>query len=265
MSWSTILGGRDLDAAAIPIDRPEPEVTLCSQRKPSGSPTGVVATAKRSQHPRTTATGSSRQQLLLSNETGGQTGNAGTDVELDELIRACAETDPALLDDLGDFGLCCGVDESSTGSGSGSCSIVDSIDLTVHGIGLRPPADWWETFDHHDPHHGQANLQDDDDELTAASRCRAALMNAQSPGEPAAYGHLGASGGGSRSEDCLQVPHPWAENHRRGGGGNENVTAGPTEVSLLDSSLDAGSLSQLLNSSTASLPAFDVDHLDELF
>ena len=101
------------------------------------------------------------------------------DAELDELIRACADTDPGTLDDLGDFAL--------------DVNAGDSLDLTIYGTGLRPP-DWWASLgDCFDPVSGYTPND------AAASRRHA--LNTPSPGPATPEG----------GHQLPQQPHPWAE------------------------------------------------------
>lgn len=121
---------------------------------------------------------------------------ADNDAELAELIRACTSGDPGILDDIGEFAL--DVPDS------------DSLDLTIHGIGLRPP-DWWSS-PNSSFHSGS--------EFTSSSGIEAAVqrqaLNTPSPGP-------------DEQEVCggqqQQQPHPWAEN------------TGSVTMSSLDSSL----------------------------
>jgi len=126
---------------------------------------------------------------------------ADNDVELDELIRACADTDPGMLDDLGDFGL--------------EVNDCDSLDLTIHGIGLRPP-DWWSSLcDSFDFGSGSTPSGDADGDSTV----RRQALHTPSPGL--------ATQDGQEDDRQQQQPHPWAENR------------GSATIPSFDSSLDA--------------------------
>jgi len=137
---------------------------------------------------------------------------ADNDAELHELIRACADTDAGMLDDLGDFGL-----DMADG---------DSLDLTIYGVGLRPP-DWW------------ASLGDGFDAASVSTTSDATAqrqnLNTPSPG-PVTHDE----------QEQQQQPHPWAENR------------GSMTLPSLDSSLDAFGL--LLGDPPT---AFDSDVADD--
>ena len=126
------------------------------------------------------------------------------DPELDELIRACAaDADGgAALDCLGEFDLDVDV-------------VADSLDLTVYGVGLRPP-DWWSTLGDSFDSPGSRPRPSGAGDVTAATG-----LNTPSPGCPAPFD-------GDRRQQ-QQEQHPWAEN--RGGG---SIT-----VPSFDSSFDA--------------------------
>ena len=167
MSWSTILG-RSLscpDQLALPVDN-------APQNDPESRPPVVDVAA-------------------VSGGSGSRS-DVDNDAELDELIRACADTDPGVLDDLGDF---------------------DSLDLTVYGVGLRPP-DWWSSLgDSFGSAAGSAASAGD--EATA----RRQGLNTPSPTPDAQEVRM------TREQTPL---HPWAE-HR----------GSSTMPTSLDSSLDA--------------------------
>ena len=117
------------------------------------------------------------------------------DPELDELIRACAADN---LDHLGgDFAL-----------------DADSLDLTVYGVGLRPP-DWWSTLG-------------DGFERPAASDAttRLGALNTPSPG-PASLDDQDTNRHHHHHHQ-QQQQHPWAE--------NRGTSA---SISPFDSSFDA--------------------------
>lgn len=151
------------------------------------------------------------------------------DDELDELIRACADTDPAMLDDLGDFAL----DVSDA---------ADSLDLTVYGVGLRPP-DWWLSLGDSFGESGPPGPSDDDDATARA-------LNTPSP-RPANLD-------GQEVVCLLQQqqpapPHPWAEHHR----------GCVTTMSSLDSSLDE--LHGLLTAAEPQTTPFNSDDVADDF
>ena len=127
---------------------------------------------------------SRRRRVDVATGSGSESGTqpaVDNDVELDELIRACADTDPGMLDDLGDFAL--DVDGS------------DSLDLTIYGVGLRPP-DWWSSL---------GDCFDSGSGYTASGGGDSTALNTPSP-RPAT---LEVQEAGQRSQ---QQPHPWAEN-----------------------------------------------------
>ena len=123
---------------------------------------------------------------------------ADNDAELDALIRACANTDAGMLDDIGDFGLDVDVDDG------------DSLDLTIYGIGLRPP-DWWSSLcNSFDSGSGST--------LSSGGDAQRRALNTPSPGP--------ATQDGQQASSQQQPPHPWAEN------------SGCTTMPSFDSSLE---------------------------
>lgn len=162
ISWSTMLGSDFGCPSDVDDDRaPSRSVDAESRRQ---RPVDVASSA-------TEDGGSGRPTAAVDN-----------DAELDELIRACADTDPAgMLDDFGDFA---GLDVDVHGGGG-----VDSLDLTIHGVGLRPP-DWWLSF--------CDNL--DVARSTTAAAPRLALDTAAAQ-----------DGLGTQHQQQQQRPHPWAE------------------------------------------------------
>jgi len=103
------------------------------------------------------------------------------DTELDELIRACADTDSGMLDELGDFAL--------------DMTDNDSLDLTVYGVGLRPPH-WWSSFGHSFDSRSTSTSSDVTSQRPA--------LNTPSP-TPTTHDEQDTG----RQQ---QQPHPWAEN-----------------------------------------------------
>ena len=146
----------------------------------------------------------SRQQQRVDATADGNTSDtrqaADNDVELDELIRACANTDPGMLDDIGDFGLDVDVEAG------------DSLDLTIYGIGLRPP-DWWSSLCNSFDSGSASTLSGGGD---AAAQRRSLDTPSPSP----------AIQDGQEAGCRQQQPHPWAEND------------GCTTMPSFDSSLD---------------------------
>lgn len=170
MSWSTILG-RSISCPAeqsLDVDQSRQPRTSVDVAAGSGSPPGT------------------------------RPADTGDDSELDELIRACADTDPYVLSNIGDFGM-----------------DADSLDLTVYGVGLRPP-DWWSSLA--DSFYAGSRPAPDSRGGETTTRLPG-ILDLPSPGPPIHD---------VRDRSCQQQQqqqHPWAES--------------PAMSSSFDSSLDA--------------------------
>jgi len=248
MSWSAILG-RDIEeqrrhqSLQPQLQAPSLRHRSASSSSPTGNVSGFV-------------------HRSTSSRTTGSTGSAShdDDDELDELIRACAETDNPELTTatgaedaavryvIGDGGV---IDGQTGFFEEQAAEFVrsltedddlllgdhhDPLDLTIQGVGLRPP-DWWNSLDIADDFDGFAAA------VSAANVAGDERVSQQLP---------------QREE----APHPWAENRDRASGDGRHPGLGGMDVALdrnglshlfenggLSSSFDAGDQLLLMASS----------------
>lgn len=257
MSWSAILG-RDIDESSHEHQQHQQQQQQTLQSRTADS----LPTAFAHRSP--------------SSGTTGSTGSCrdSDDDMLDELIRACADVDSELatptraissvMDSIGSSSGVCIKDDRSTSFalplnegdddllGLDSRHVSDPVDLTVYGVGLRPP-DWWSSLDIVGEFDGFAA-----DSATISGDARRSSPQLQQQHQ-------------LQQQARDEAPHPWAENRDRADG--RRSSHGATSDSDLSHRLfDAGGLSSsfdagdhlLLMTSSNETPAFDAhDHLDD--
>lgn len=259
MSWSAILG-RDIDEPSHHDDQ------LQQQQQPQNLQQGRT-TDSMPPTPGGRALGLAHRSP--SSGSAGSSRDSDDDV-LDELIRACADVDSEIMTPTGvttsvtdAMGVNVGVGVKEDRSvvyeggddnlGFDGPHVDDPLDLTVYGIGLRPP-DWWNTLD----------IGEDLDGFSAvpAAVCSDARRSLQQQQQ-------------HQLQQQIEEPHPWAENRDRGDGrrpSGHGVIAEDAGDHMSHRLFDSGSLASsfdgsdhlLLMTSSGETPSFDVhDHLDE--